>query len=214
MISKGAEFSEYLKQNYKCKPQGLLRRKLKYGVGLNDSDYITQPSIGDARVRCPAYSAWCEVIKRGYCSKYKAKYPTYEGVIVCDDWLVFSNFREWFIQNHVDGYELDKDFIGNGKLYSPENCIYMPNWLNSFLTNCNNKGVCLTGVHKVRNKYRAECQNQVTGIREHLGYFHYEEEAHIAWKNFKLHLAEQRKDEFDNIHIELYDYIINKIKNV
>ena len=214
MISKGAEFSEYLKQNYKCKPQGLLRRKLKYGVGLNDSDYITQPSIGDARVRCPAYSAWCEVIKRGYCSKYKAKYPTYEGVIVCDDWLVFSNFREWFIQNHVDGYELDKDFIGNGKLYSPENCIYMPNWLNSFLTNCNNKGVCLTGVHKVRNKYRAECQNPVTGIREHLGYFHYEEEAHIAWKNFKLHLAEQRKDEFDNIHIELYDYIINKIKNV
>ena len=46
MISKGAEFSEYLKQNYKCKPQDLLRRKLKYVVGLNDSDYLTQPSIG------------------------------------------------------------------------------------------------------------------------------------------------------------------------
>ena len=217
MISKGAEFSEYLKQNYKCKPQDLLRRKLKYGVGLNDSDYLTQPSIGGARVRCPAYSAWCEVIKRGYCSKYKAKYPTYEGVVVCNNWLEFSNFREWFINNHIDSYELDKDllFVGN-RVYSPKFCVFVPNWVNAFTTDCSaNRGDYKIGVHWdiSNNSFRSRCSNPKTKKREHLGLFKTEHEAYNAWLKRKLELALELKPEMDIIDLRIYTNIVEIIKS-
>jgi hypothetical protein len=68
---------------------------------------------------------------------YNKGFHSYEGyggrgVKVSDDWLVFSVFEEQakkmknydkFIENpHL--YSLDKDIIGDGKLYSFETCVF------------------------------------------------------------------------------------------
>lgn len=215
MKSKAAEFSEYIQDTYVVTKQSISNRKLKYGVGVNDADYVTQPIINEKKIACPAYGAWHEMLKRGFSKKYKEKFPTYKEVEVCEEWLTFSNFRKWWLENHVDNYELDKDLlIMDNKIYSPRTCIYIPSWLNSFLTNCDSKGECKTGVHKVRNKYRAECQNQRTKNREHLGYFDTEEDAFQAWKTYKISTVEERKEELDNIDPRLYTSLIEKVKSM
>ena len=43
------------------------------------------------------------------------------GIKVCDDWLVFENFRDWALSHgYKEGLQIDR--IDNGKGYCPENC--------------------------------------------------------------------------------------------
>lgn len=39
------------------------------------------------------------------------KWPSYIGVTVCDEWRSFMKFREWWLENHVDGWQIDKDLL-------------------------------------------------------------------------------------------------------
>ena len=65
-------------------------------------------------------------------NKNHPRYKTYgeKGVKVCDEWHLFSNYMRWFDENHIDGYEVDKDFCGL-KLYSPETCRFVSKSDNS-----------------------------------------------------------------------------------
>lgn len=56
------------------------------------------------------------------CSNYKTHGA--KGVRVCDEWLNSpDNFIEWAIGNGFSiDLQLDKDIIGDGKLYSPKTC--------------------------------------------------------------------------------------------
>lgn len=57
--------------------------------------------------------------------------PTYEGCTVCDEWLYFSNFKKWFDENYIEGFQLDKDIIIRGnKVYSPQTCCFVPKEIN------------------------------------------------------------------------------------
>lgn len=66
------------------------------------------------------------MIKRCYDSNSK-QYKNYggRGVRICDDWHIFANFEKWYDENYIDGYEIDKDKLGNGLLYSPETCCFL-----------------------------------------------------------------------------------------
>lgn len=115
---------------------------LVYGVGVNDADYPVKPVIhfgSKKRKICPYYQKWKSMLERCYSEKYQAVQPTYKGCKVCDEWLVFSNFKAWVISNNIadiSGYELDKDLLKAGnKKYSKENCILVPMIVNRFLIN-------------------------------------------------------------------------------
>lgn len=73
------------------------------------------------------YRKWFSMIGRCYNSKRKDyKYYGMKGVSVCSEWHNFQVFAKWYISNKPAGLkdpELDKDIIGCGKLYSPDNCI-------------------------------------------------------------------------------------------
>lgn len=74
------------------------------------------------------HADWLNMLKRCYCEKFQAKYPSYKGVTVCKDWHNFQNFAEWHKVNHVTGYHLDKDIKQQGiidKIYSPETCCFV-----------------------------------------------------------------------------------------
>ena len=64
-------------------------KKLVCGVGVNDTDTPTQT--------CSYYGRWKNMLKRCYDKRYMSKHPTYKDCSVCDDWLIYSNFKAWLI---------------------------------------------------------------------------------------------------------------------
>lgn len=184
------------------------KRKLIYGVGINDADYrLYEKEKVDGKVRnrwiCPFYIKWVSMLQRCYSQIFFLKYPSYRGCSVVNDWLYFSKFRTWMLEQEWEGKELDKDILFPGnKVYGPETCIFIDARVNTFLGEKRSsiKGD-LIGVSFDRNsgKYKAECRCVVENKSKHLGLFIDIEEGHKAWLAFKLKqayiLAEQQTDE-------------------
>lgn len=158
-------------------------RRLVHGIGTNDADYVTKPVINGKRVSCPYYRTWLSMMDRCYSYKYHKKFPTYIGCSVCDEWMLFSNFKAWMEQQDWEGKCLDKDIIvPNNKVYSPDTCCFVHGSLNNLLTDHSAKrGNYQIGVHwdKSHNRFRASCR--YNGKTEHLGYFDKQETAHEAY---------------------------------
>ena len=79
-------------------------------------------------------SKWYDMFKRCYSKKWLDKHPSYKDYSVCEDWFLFSNIKLWAEQFDYKGLHLDKDLLGDGKSYSPENCAFIPPEVNRFLT--------------------------------------------------------------------------------
>ena len=159
--------------------------KLKYGKGFCDlCTYDENKNI------LKSYIAWNNMLARCYSSKYQNKYPTYIGCNVCDEWLVFSNFKLFYDLNYKENFHLDKDLLVDGnKVYSPSTCIFIPLYINNLFTDRGGKrGEYPIGVSydkKAKNKYKA-CISINSDII-HIGMFPTIESAHLAWLNAKQH---------------------------
>lgn len=215
--SKSSEFSEYLKDNYPVNVASISNRKSLFGVGLNDSNYRTHPRVNGKQISCPIYSVWCSMLCRVYYENKLKLQPAYKDVTVCGEWLNFSNFREWFIENHVDGWQMDKDLlvVGN-KVYSPDTCVFVPQWLNSFTISSNSsRGQYLIGVSwdSVKRKFMARCSHPKTKKQQNLGTFYNEEQAYLVWLNRKLEIALELKPEMEDIDLRIYPNVVEIIKN-
>ena len=185
--------------------------RLVYGFGVNDADYAVRPTINGKMVICAAYSAWSSMITRCYSEKHQKKWQTYIGVTVCDEWRSFMAFREWWLENHVDGWQIDKDLLTDNRQYSPESCIYIPSWLNTFTIGCDStRGEFPIGVdyHKKSNSFRSRCRNPANGSREEITGFKTPEDAHLAWRARKLEYAAQMKNEMDAIDERIYPRVV------
>lgn len=170
-----------------------MRKKIVYGVGINDADYTVETKIDGIRGICPFYSRWQNMMKRCYNLSYKSKNTTYMDCTVCEEWKYFMTFRAWMIEQDWEGKELDKDLLLPGnKVYGPEYCIFIPHSLNVFtVARESGRGLWPLGVSKkeCERKFKASCQNPFIGKAEILGYFESPEEAHEAWKSRKHELA-------------------------
>lgn len=169
------------------------------GVGINDADYpVTKTENGKIVWRCPYYQTWADMLRRSYDDKCKQKYPTYEGVTVCEEWHSFMRFRTWMKTQDWEGKHLDKDLLVPGnKTYSPTTCVFVHGVVNSFLLDsAAARGEWPLGVHwhEQAQKSRGMCKNPFTKKQEHLGYFTCPDQAHLAWKKRKHELACQLAD--------------------
>lgn len=184
------------------------------GVGyLGQGKY--KPSINGKKTKC--YKTWQSMLERCYDPYYLNKRPTYIDCYVCDEWLCFQNFCKWFYKNYyeVEGEImcLDKDILYKGnKIYSPENCIFVPNRINIlFVKSDKSRGDYPIGVcwHKNANKFMAYChilnKNNKTEAR-YLGLYKTSKEAFLVYKQFKENYIKQIADEYkDLIPKELYN---------
>lgn len=155
-----------------------------YGKGINDADYVVQPTINGKRFPCPFYKTWNGVLQRCYSRTFKKRRPTYEKVYCSEDWLTFSNFKSWMENQPYQDCELDKDilFLDN-TLYSAETCVFVPSFINNlFLDSKKIRGEYPLGVNFHKGVGKLVSQIKINNVKKHLGYFDDISDAHKNWQ--------------------------------
>jgi len=166
----------------------LSRRRFLHGVGINDADYTIRPSINGKKIMCPYYKKWADMISRCYSVKLQERCPTYKDCSVCDEWLLFSNFKSWMEKQDWKEKDLDKDILTqSNKIYSPNTCLFVEPKINRLiLTNNAIRGKYPLGVFfsKCHNKFIAKCK--VNGKDTHIGIYKTVEEARSAYEKIQV----------------------------
>jgi len=179
------------------------KNKLVCGVGINDADYlIEKKSRIDGKQKqvwiCPFYRVWQNMLSRCYSDIVQEIHPTYIDCLVTEEWLIFSNFREWMITQNWEGKQLDKDLlIQSNKIYSPETCVFVDRVTNIFITDSGaSRGAWSIGVswNKQAKKFKSGCSNPFIKKYEYLGLFTCPNQAHQAWRKRKHEHACQLAD--------------------
>lgn len=85
--------------------------------------------------RLPEYKFWQAMLIRCYDDSFKDKNPSYKNCVVSDNFKSYPYFHNWCQHQKgfgVQGWQLDKDLLGDGLLYSEDTCVFIPQRLNSF----------------------------------------------------------------------------------
>lgn len=205
------QLSLYMEEKFKVqdgKKKGK-PRTLLMGVGRNDADYLTWTKQDGLVLECPAYQAWREIIRRCYNSREKE--ASYKRATLCEEWHKFSSFRQWWLENWKEDYEIDKDILSDSKTYGPLNCIFVPRWLNLLASGKKNTG-WKGGVRFYKGAYQARIVENKK--KRHLGCFKTEDEAYKAWLERKMKIVESNKAAMDAIDERIYPRIIEIISNM
>lgn len=193
-----------------------------YGIGRIGSKY----KISSNRIYTKEYVTWNNMLRRCYDEEYKDKHETYKSVICCAEWLLYENFYEWLhSQENFDkwlneeGWALDKDILVKGnKIYSPETCYLIPNYINKLFTKSDRKrGDLPIGVSRKNNKFQSSCLNPFTKKQEYLGIYNTSEEAFYVYKKYKEEIIKQLAHfEYskNNINSACYEAMINYIVEI
>lgn len=197
--------------------KSVCKRSPIFGVGINDADYVVKPKVDGKQVTCIFYQTWKDMLKRCYYEKFHAVQPTYIDCSVSDDWLTFSNFKEWMKAQSWDGMELDKDLIiPNNKVYSKETCLFIPKSIN-LIMGVKPSRELPTGVYfnKQAGKFRAQI-NRGNGSK-YIGSYNTAEEASCSYLKEKikyiLRIAESQEQKIKNV-LQLYcEELNNEYKN-
>ena len=182
-----------------------------FGVGITG----LEPTRDENGEQLDSYICWCNMLKRCYSAKFQEKYPTYIGCRVCDDWLYYPNFKNWYDENYYEinnkKSELDKDVLIKGnKIYSPDTCVFVPQFINKLFTKSQKRrGELPIGVsyYKASKKYRASLsvfKNEKKTFK-HLGYFDTVNEAFEVYRRAKEDNIKEIADNYkDEIPAKLY----------
>lgn len=60
--------------------------RLVHGIGVNDADYVVQPSVNGKTIWCPFYQRWKCILQRCYSAIRQETHPAYKNVYVADEW--------------------------------------------------------------------------------------------------------------------------------
>lgn len=163
-----------------------------YGVGINDVK---------GAYKTWQYGIWSDMLERCYSDNRTIKNASYIGCEVSEYFLTLSNFIVWADKfgKPLKGWCLDKDILGNGKLYSEDTCCFVPNIINQVFTGHTPSELGLPKGVFVRsgsNKFRA--RRSMYGKCVMLGTHNTKEEAHqayvVATENYVHELAEEYKE--------------------
>ena len=155
--AKNAQYDNFKKGNIVCPYE-----KRVYNVGyIGEGKYKAKEN--GKLTKC--YDIWYAMLRRCYDPKFHEKEPTYKDCEVCKEWLNHQNFGDWFEDNYYEIESericLDKDILHKGnKIYSPDNCIFVPHNINSlFIKRDNYRGNYPIGVSykKQNKKFQVKC---------------------------------------------------------
>lgn len=138
-----------------------------------------------------AYRYWRDMLRRCYDPSCLFTNPTYDKCSVCNEWLDFQIFAEWYYHQYKEEkWQLDKDIIKKGnKIYCPQYCAFVPSKINNLFREKRKDKTLPTGVFKKGNKYIAiirtaegvyECLGRYTTINA--AYNHYKQAKEMKMK--------------------------------
>lgn len=163
-------------------------------------------------IETTVHSKWRNMIKRCYETKYHLTHPTYVGCSVCDEWMDFQVYAEWFETHNVDGFDVDKDLkvVGN-KIYSPEFCEFVPQQINKLMyesKNVKRKNGLPMGVVPNGNGYMA--RSKVEGKRKTFGTYKDPDTAFQAYKAAKEKNVKAQALKYKNVICEeIYNHLMD-----
>lgn len=166
-----------------------------------------------------AYYKWSAIIQRCLKTDYsKESLKSYEDCKICDDWLNFQNFAEWFYENLYECNEpicVDKDILIHGnKIYSSDKCLLVPQRINLlFIKEKGRRGDLVIGAqhHSSGNGYISTLST-LDG-NKYLGFFYNEIDAFNTYKiekeKYIKEVADKYKDKIpDKLYKAMYRYEI------
>ena len=169
-----------------CPRCGYLRTKNRvHGLGINDIDY---------HATSPCYRKWKSILERTS-PTYSRK--AYRNVSICEEWLTFSNFKQWFDENYVEGFAIDKDLLSpsDNKIYSPQTCCFLPRIINNAIKECpTDKPIGIRSWAKGRYRVVLSAYAKQTLV----GYYYSFEEAQLAYKSAKKQYIKELAEKYFN----------------
>lgn len=186
------------------------------GEGSYIGSYINSEG---RRVKYKYYGIWKNMLQRCYVESNK-RFSSYggRGVYVCDEWLNFQNFAEWYCDYPIKGddWHLDKDILTKGnKVYSPETCCIIPQEINqTFVLRRDYRGDFPVGVYFDKSKNKFATRLSVNGVHTTLGVFSTATEAFLVYKQAKENtiksIADKWKTELPHaVYNALYAYEVS-----
>jgi hypothetical protein len=158
-------------------------------------------------IRTNKYQTWYNMFVRCYQQGIDSENSPYKGVYVDDSWHNFQVFSDWFDENYIDGFCLDKDLtIRWNKKYCPEACSFVPNAINVLMTDHRaDRGEYPIGVSRRGNKFCARCFDG-QGRRTWLGLYETPEIAFEVYKEYKESIMKNMANEYKHcISSEVYN---------
>lgn len=167
------------------------------------------------------YSSWFNMLIRCYSDKFQYK-DNYIGCSVCEEWLNFQNFCDWYnlnIWGNLEGIQVDKDILKKGnKIYSPKTCALVDQRINKLFTKSDKaRGNTPIGViydkrsrRYISSGYVGQSKNSVF-----IKYCTTIEDAFMAYKQSKekyiKQIADEYKEKYSDFPLELYNAMYNYV---
>lgn len=183
-----------------------------YGVGI-----VGNSPTRDCNGRIlKEYVLWTSMLSRCYSDKYIARFPTYAGCSVSENFKYYTYFKEW-CNNQIgfdqQGWHLDKDILVKGnKIYSEDTCSFLPPEINTmFAKTRQNDGLgAYVGVKLVKGSKRYSARLKKNGKETHIGMFDTPELAFLAYKQAKEDYIKQVANKWkDRIDCRVYKVLMN-----
>lgn len=176
------------------------------GVGVIGKDLTSRGGKSSKE-----YTLWHCMLQRSYYVKYHEKCKSYTECYISNNFKLFNYFKEWCnnqigfnsLDDNGNPFELDKDLLIKGnKVYSEDNCVFIPKEVNSLLITAKAKrGKLPIGVYFNKDKGKYQTSLKVDGKLKYLGRFDTEYEAFLAYKQAKeshvKNIANKWKDQID-----------------
>lgn len=160
------------------------------------------------------YRVWVGILTRCYSELKRDHWRSYrEGVTVSEEFLDFQIFAEWFSENYIEGWDLDKDVISSqtgSKIYSRETCIFLPPRINKCFIGQPKHSSLPVGVTKSSDGVGYVARLSNGDVREYLGYFTCPNEAFKVYKDAKLKLIKELTLEYkDHLPERTFNYLLS-----
>ena len=173
-----------------------------FGIGyLGVGDHLIYEEGSKTKLSA-AYSCWRSMIDRAARGP-EGNLVNYTDCTVCDEWLCFQTFYEWYTSFPVYDFvaQIDKDILVKGnRIYSPEFCTLVPLEINMAFTvkqKYRDNGLP-TGVEKTRTgRFRAAVR--VKARKTSLGTYDTAEEAGKAYERGKEAQVQALGEEYRDV---------------
>lgn len=143
--------------------------------------------------------------------------PFYSDVTISDKFYNYDEFYAWALEQKgflcKDGngslYHLDKDIVGNGKIYSEDVCVFVPTEINNMVksSGVSNLPIGVNYADKTGKSFKATCG--YLGCMFQLGTRSNVEHAHGLYLQFRKLIVEDMKLRYgETIDDRVYDSLL------